>query len=143
MKSILTGPKSKTLHKEELGVSEVERRVKRRVEESARHQQRKKSAMAEKQAEGGSRGKPSGKRSPVSHIIVVDRALECCLCLCVRALPHSLPLPLPLPVPLPLPLPLPLPVACSGLPEESIPPPTHPIPISHFPPFWKTYLQED
>ena len=33
---ILTGPKSRTLHKEELGVSEAEKNVRRRVQDNAR-----------------------------------------------------------------------------------------------------------
>ncbi len=36
-KFIITGPKSKTIHKEELTASESERAVKRRVEENARY----------------------------------------------------------------------------------------------------------
>ena len=35
-KIILTGPKSKTLHKEELTASEAEKKVKKRIEENAK-----------------------------------------------------------------------------------------------------------
>lgn len=67
-KSVMTGPKSQTIHKEELGVSNAERQVRRRVEENARVQQRKRSAMADRQGDGGSKVKSSGKRSPVSPV---------------------------------------------------------------------------
>ena len=35
----MVGPKSRTLHKEELTASETEKRVQRRIEENARQQQ--------------------------------------------------------------------------------------------------------
>ncbi len=38
-KIIMVGPKSRTIHKEELIASETERRVRRRIEENARQQQ--------------------------------------------------------------------------------------------------------
>lgn len=79
-KRVMTGPKSQVLHKEELGVSNVERRVKRKVEENARVQQRKKSAMAERQGEGSSKVRPVGKRSPVS---VAFRPMHCIVCVYV------------------------------------------------------------
>ena len=64
-KIVLTGPKSQTIHREELGMSNAERRVKTRVEDNARVQQRKMSAMTERQSERQSE-RQAAKRSPVS-----------------------------------------------------------------------------
>ncbi len=53
IKTILTGAKSRTLHKEELGVSEAEKNLRRRIQENARQAQ--------------SQSKKRTKYSPTSH----------------------------------------------------------------------------
>ena len=57
-----------SIHKEELGMSNAERRVRARVEENARVQQRKRSAMADRQTDSRASHQPA-KRSPVSVIM--------------------------------------------------------------------------
>jgi deubiquitinating protein VCIP135 len=60
---IATGQKSKTLHKEELNMSETERRIKRNVEENARLQQKKRSVQQQQQQQQQSHSQ-SAKTTP-------------------------------------------------------------------------------
>ena len=69
IKTIAMGHKSRTMHKEELGVSETERRMKKRIEENARLQQRKKSAMSSS-SDANSRDRASVHSSPPSKVCV-------------------------------------------------------------------------
>eukprot|EP00731_Ephydatia_muelleri_P024945 Em0017g28a len=74
-----TGTRSRVLHKEELGVSEVEKRIKQRVEENARlAQSRKKGGVAtapRKESSGGPASPSQSSAGPVSHTLVgVDDA---------------------------------------------------------------------
>ena len=60
-KMIATGQKSKILHKEELNMSETERRIKRNVEENARLQQKKRTVQQQLQQQSHSQ---SAKTTP-------------------------------------------------------------------------------
>ena len=66
-----TGTRYKVLHKEELGVSEVEKRTKQRVEENARlAQSRKKGGVAttaRKESSGSPTSASQSSTGPVSH----------------------------------------------------------------------------
>ena len=60
------GPSTKVLHKEELGVSEVERRVKRRVNEKIQQQQQKQEGRVGRKTSPSPREKPTS--SPPSKV---------------------------------------------------------------------------
>ena len=65
-KFIITGQKTKTLHKEELTMSETERKIARQVEEKARLQQQKRKTAATTTQER--KREAPGSRSPVSTV---------------------------------------------------------------------------
>lgn len=68
-KIILTGQKSRTLHKEELTMSSVERSVKKRVEENARVMQNKRSSNSKSpMTTPTSKSPPYSKTTPTSKI---------------------------------------------------------------------------
>jgi hypothetical protein len=74
-KMIATGQKSKTLHKEELNMSETERRIKRNVEENARLQQKKRTVQQQQQSHGQSAKITTQRREnkvPLERTILED-----------------------------------------------------------------------
>ena len=68
------------MHKEELGVSETERRLKKRIEENARLQQRKKSAISS--GDSNNRDRANVPSSPPSNVCVrYTHTLHCNVCM--------------------------------------------------------------
>ena len=80
-KTIITGMTgtTKTLHKEELGVSEIERRIKRKVEEKVAHQLRKQELstkpVRKTSPSPSSRDKPSSSPPAKVHVCDVETSV--------------------------------------------------------------------
>ena len=70
---------TKTLHKEELGVSEIERRIKRKVEEKVAHQLRKQELstkpVRKTSPSPSSRDKPSSSPPAKVHVCDVETSV--------------------------------------------------------------------
>lgn len=68
-KIILTGQKSKTLHKEELTMSETERTVKKKIEDNAKLMQNKRRYSGSKSPLSPLTATPANKTSPTSKSV--------------------------------------------------------------------------